>query len=82
MNGFYNTAKKVSKCTTPAGVIFTACKGIVLDCTPPSIKYPLLCASLGVTTVACVCTGGNPLLVSAAISIGECIVEEAIGVDI
>ena len=33
--GFYTTAKKVSKCTTPAGVVGTACKGIIIDCTPP-----------------------------------------------
>jgi hypothetical protein len=59
--GFYRTARKVYDAATPAGAIKQAVKGIVIDCTPPHIKYPILCASLATTGLACVITGFNPL---------------------
>lgn len=44
--GFSTTAIKVYNSTTPSGAIKTAAKGVILDCTPPVVKYPVLCAAL------------------------------------
>lgn len=76
--GFATTAIKVYNTTTPAGAIKTAAKGVLIDCTPPAIKYPVLCATLIACGVASFVTGGNPLVVSATVTIGEAIVESAL----
>lgn len=73
--GFATTAVKVYNSSTPSGAIKTALKGVLLDCTPPVIKYPALCAALLGCCIASVATGGNPLAVSATLTIGEAIVE-------
>lgn len=73
--GFYKTAAAVYDSTTPGGAVKAAIKGIALDCTPPAIKYPILCASLAATGAACVATGGNPIAVSCFINTGRLIVE-------
>jgi hypothetical protein len=73
--GFAQTSIKVYNSTTPSGAIKTAVKGVVLDCTPPVIKYPALCAALAGCCIASVATGGNPLAVSATVTLGEAIVE-------
>lgn len=76
--GFATTAVKVYNTTTPSGAIKTAVKGVVIDCTPPAIKYPVLCAAFATCGVASFVTGGNPLVVSATVTIGEAIVESAL----
>ena len=73
--GFATTARKVTKCSTPTGAVLTAAKGVVIDCTPPVNKYPALCLALAACSIASVSTAGNPLCVSATITIGEAIVE-------
>lgn len=73
--GFATTAAKVYNSSTPSGAIKIAIKGVVLDCTPPVIKYPALCAALAACCIASLATGGNPLAVSATVTIAEAIVE-------
>ena len=73
--GFVKTAYYCTKCATVGGAVGTAVKGVFLNCTPPVIAYPALCAALGATTVVAVCTG-NPLVASAAIQCAEACVEE------
>jgi hypothetical protein len=77
MSGLVNTATKVYNSTTPSGALICAVKGIVLDCTPPYVKYPALCAALLACGVATAATG-NPLAASSFCTIGECILEETI----
>lgn len=55
--------------TTFAGAIKTAVKNIIIDCTPPIIKYPLLCAALATCHVTTFATGGNSLVVLAIVTI-------------
>ena len=66
--GFYRTASRVYDSTSPAGAVKEAVKGLVIDCTPPTIKYPVLCASL-------LATGGNPLAISCFVNTGRLIVD-------
>lgn len=73
--GFYRTAIRVYDSSTPAGAVKTAIKGIAVDCTPPQIKYPVLCAALLTSGAACVVTGLNPLAVSCFVNTGRLIVE-------
>jgi hypothetical protein len=57
--GFARTCYKVYNSTSPTKALVAGVKGIVLDCTPPVIKYPLLCAG----ALACggaACLTGDP----------------------
>jgi hypothetical protein len=63
--GFVKTCIKVSRATSPAGAVVKGCKCIILDCTPPVIKYPALCAAaLGCTVAGCL-TGDANFIVGA-----------------
>ena len=42
--GFTRTCIRVYNATSPTKALVAGVKGIVIDCTPPVIKYPLLCA--------------------------------------
>lgn len=77
--GFASTAVKVYNATSPSKAVMIEIKGVILDCTPPVIKYPALCLALATSCVASVATGGNPLAVSATITIGEAILECTLG---
>lgn len=39
--GFAKTCVRVYNATSPTAAIVAGCKGIIIDCTPPVIKYPL-----------------------------------------
>lgn len=39
--GFVKTAKRVYNSTSLVGAVTAAVKGIVVDCSPPQVKYPL-----------------------------------------
>ena len=57
--GFAITCVKVYNATSPTKALIAGVKGIVIDCTPPVIKYPLLCAG----AIACggvACVTGDP----------------------
>lgn len=73
--GFYKTASRVYNSTSPGGAVKEAVKGLVIDCIPPAIKYPVLCASLLTTGAACIVTGGNPIAISCFVSTGRLIVD-------
>lgn len=73
--GFYRTANRVYDSSSPGGAIKETVKGLVIDCTPPAIKYSVLCASLLTTGVACIATGGNPLAISCFVNTGRLIVD-------
>jgi hypothetical protein len=75
---FIKTAHDSTKCTTPSGAIATTTKGIFLNCTPPVIKYPALCAGALTTSVVFVITR-NPFVGSAALQCCEAIVDEIWG---
>lgn len=47
---FVETYYKVTNATTIHGDVGKCIKGVVLNCTPPVIKYPALCAALGPTS--------------------------------
>ena len=75
---FVKTAKKVYKCTSPIEAISVGVKSIVIDCTPPTTKYPVLCGALLVCAVATFYTG-NPNLACGAVKCAEIIVEDVTG---
>jgi hypothetical protein len=56
--GFVKTCVRVSSASTPAGAVVQGCKGIIINCIPPTIKYPALCAA------ALGCTVQNPVLLN------------------
>ena len=54
--GFARTCVKVYNATSPTKALVAGVKGIVIDCTPPVIKYPLLCAgAIACGGAACNC---------------------------
>lgn len=69
--GFGKTCIEVYKSSSPSGAVVTGVKGVVINCTPPVIKYPVLCATL----IACggaACFTGDPNFAVGAI---ECAAE-------
>ena len=72
--GFAKTCIRVYNSKTPSGAIVAGVKGIVIDCTPPVIKYPLLCAG----ALACggaACVTGDPNFAVGAFECCTAIVE-------
>ena len=43
---FGRTCVKVCKASSPSGAIVVRVKGVIIDCTPPVVKYPALCAAM------------------------------------
>ena len=74
-NEFYKTASLIACLTAPAGSVKQAIIGIAIDCTPPAIKYPVLCASLLTSGAVCVVTGSNNLAISYFVNTGRLIVK-------
>lgn len=72
--GFARTCVKVYNATSPTKALVAGVKGIVIDCTPLVIKYPLLCAG----AVACggaACVTGDPNFAVGAFECCSAIVE-------
>ena len=72
--GFVKTCVKVSSATSPTKAIIAGVKGIVIDCTPPVVKYPLLYAG----AIACggaACVTGDPNFAVGAFECCSAIVE-------
>ena len=72
--GFTKTCVRVYNATSPTKALIAGVKGVVIDCTPPVIKYPLLCAGV----VACggaACFTGDPNFVVGAFECCGAIVE-------
>ena len=73
--GFAKTCVKVYTASSPAAAVVAGCKGIIIDCTPPVVKYPALCAGVvGCTLAGCVT--GEPNFFVGALECGKCIVDE------
>lgn len=72
--GFYRTASRIYDSNSPAGAVKEAVKGLVIDCSPSTIKYPILCASLLKTGAARIATGGNPVAISCFVNTARLIV--------
>ena len=69
--GFGKTCMQVYSASTPSKAIVAGVKGVVVNCTPPIIKYPVLCAAM----LACggaACVTGDPNFAFGAI---ECATE-------
>jgi hypothetical protein len=63
--GFGKTCIEVYSASSPSGAIVAGVKGVVVNFTPPVIKYPALCAAL----LACggaACVTGDPNFVVGA----------------
>ena len=44
--GLVKTSFRVYNASTPVNAVCEAVKGVLIDCSPPVIKYPLLCGYL------------------------------------
>jgi hypothetical protein len=74
--GFTKTAMKVYNSTSPVGAASAAVKGILLDCSPPAVKYPLKCSILALNIALVVTSGGNPFASSLVLGMMNFILEE------
>jgi hypothetical protein len=63
--GFTKTCVKVYNATSPTKALIAGVKGVVVDCTPPIIKYPLLCAGAVLCGGCAVFTGDPNFIVGA-----------------
>ena len=72
--GFIKICVRVSSASTLTGAVIQGCKGIIIDCTPPVIKYPALCAAaLGCTIAGC--ATGDPNFFVGALECSKSILE-------
>ena len=64
MFGFYRTTTRVYDATSLGGSVKEAGKDLRFDCTPPLVKYSVLCTFLLPSSALYVITIGNPLTMS------------------
>jgi hypothetical protein len=72
--GFAKTCVRFYNATSPTAAVVAGVKGIIIDCTPPVFKYPLLCAG----ALACggaACVTGDPNFAVGAFECCSAIVE-------
>lgn len=74
--GFAETALEVYNSTTYSGAVVTATKGLLINCTPPVIKYPVLCATLFCCGAGCLVTSGHPMMISVTVMVADVIVQQ------
>jgi hypothetical protein len=67
---FARLAKNVHNCTDPIEASLKASKGILIDCLPPNIKYPLKCLALA-AQVGIAVGGGASISVALSIALGN-----------
>jgi len=67
------SVSNVGACTNPTSVVCKTGVKIAINCIPPHIKYPLLCASLACTTTAFICTG-SPHAITASFVLAEAMI--------
>ena len=65
--GLVKTSIRVYNASSPVDAVSEALVGVVVDCMPPVVKYPVLCSYLLLSGVATVVTGCNPLAISSLI---------------
>jgi hypothetical protein len=63
--GLGKTCIRVYSATSPSQALIQGAKGLVIDCTPPVIKYPLLCLGAVVCSGCTVFTGDPSFLIGA-----------------
>ena len=76
--GIIKTAKKVYNCTSPVEAVTTGVKSVLIDCTSPVVKYPVLCGAMAVCAVATLYSG-NPNFACGAIKCAEIMIEDVSG---
>lgn len=74
--GFTKTAQRVYNSTSPIGAVKTAVKGIVVDCSPPAVKYPLKCSILVLQIALFISSGGNPFSASMILGMMDFMIDE------
>ena len=66
--GLVKTSIKIYTASSPVEAVQIGLIGVFLNCTPPVIKYPVLCAHLMVSGITTVSTGDNPLAVASTVN--------------
>ena len=74
--GFGKTCIQVYKSSIPSGAIVAGMKGLVINCAPPVVKYPALCAAMVVSGGAA-CFTGDPNFAAGAFECATEIVAKA-----
>ena len=74
---FARLAKTIYNCTDPVEASIKATKGILVDCLPPNVNYPLKCFTLGAQVIIAV-NGGAAVGTALAIALGSQILEEKV----
>jgi hypothetical protein len=73
--GLGKTSLEVYSASSPTEAIKTGLIGVFVNCTPPAIKYPILCAHLAGCAAVTVSTGGNPIAVASTLNAARLIID-------
>jgi hypothetical protein len=70
--GFIKVARNVTKATSVPDAVIGGVKTIIVECSPPQVKYPLKCFVLAVQCGVCIMSVSNPVTApfSASLLIG------------
>ena len=66
--GLVKTSINIYTASSPVEAVQTGIIGAFVNCTPPVIKYPILCAHLVVSAITTVSTGGNPIAAASTVN--------------
>ena len=72
--GLLKTSINVYSSSSPVEAVQTGIIGIFVNCTPPVIKYPILCAHLAGSAVVTIASGGNPIAISSTVNAARLII--------
>ena len=73
--GLVMTSMDVYTSTSPIEAVEKGLVGVFVNCTPPVIKYPVLCGYLFGSAVVTVSTGGNPVAITGTINAMRLIIQ-------
>ena len=72
--GLVKTSMDVYSAASPVEAVKTGIIGVFVNCTPPVLKYPILCGHLAVSAIVTISSGGNPLAIASTINAGRMII--------
>ena len=73
--GLVKTSMSVYTSSSPLEAVKNGLVGVVVNCTPPAVKYPILCAHLLGSAVVTASTGCNPVAVASTINAARLIID-------
>lgn len=73
--GLVKCSIKMYNASSPIDAVCQGISSVVIDCSPPVVKYPILCSYL-IASSAVAVISGNPLAIASTVNTARMIIEE------